>query len=243
MPIEPTLAEVIESAIDSRLLDLHTCLPGRVVAYDAVTQTATVQPVIMGAAPTLEGTTISETLPSIPNVPVRWERAGGYYEHKPLQSDHGAGAPNGDHGWLIFNEGAIARWRCTMYTQPEGAASAQERTRLIFPPGDLTRHSLSYPFFLPGAWPDDKPLPDAPTNHAVSVVTNYLRVSKANSTTADFVALSAKVQAVVQGILDAINNAVPAAGASDGGAALLTSIKGGLAGLSSNVAATSLKVD
>ena len=193
MPIEPTLADVIESAIDSRLLDLHTMIVGRVISYDAPTQTAVVRPVINGAAPALDGSTVSEELPTISNVPVRWERAGGYYTHLPL-------AP-GDHGMLIFSQADLAPWRVNKLVGYE-----------VFNAGDITRHGMSYPIFVPGCWPDNDRLSDHPMDHAVSVVTNYLRVSKANSTTADFVALDAKVQTLIANLVTWIKSGVAPSG-------------------------------
>lgn len=183
--IEPDLAEVISSAIDSRLLDLHTMIVAKVVSYDASKQAAVIQPVVNGAAPNADGSTTSEPLPSIPNVPVRWERAGGYYDHKPLTA--------GDCGMLVFSESAFAVWR----TNGE-----------ISDPGDLTRHGMSYAYFVPGCWPDAQALPDAPgSGESVSIVPSggHLRVSKAGGT-ADFAALSAKVDANFQTLMTAFNS-------------------------------------
>src|SRR6478735_7105553 len=158
MPIEPTLAEVIEEAIRSILLDVHTMVPAVTRAYTASMQSGYFLPVVKGSVKDSDGANVYEQRPVIQNVPVRWSRAGGYYEHKPLAA--------GDHGYLLFSEDCYAQWRVT------GEISE---------PGDLTRHSLSYPIFLPGAWPDDDPLPDAPASgEAVSIVPagGHLRVSK-----------------------------------------------------------------
>ena len=214
MPIEPDLAEVISSAIDSRLLDLHTMIVAKIVSYDATKQTAVVQPVVNGAAPNTDGGTTSEALPNIPNVPVRWERAGGYYEHKPLAV--------GDGGILIFSESAFATWRVS------GAVSD---------PGDISRHSLSYCYFLPGAWPDAQALPDAPSaGEAVSIVPGggHLRVSKAGSSASDFVALAALVHAELAKIATAFSSFIPGTGGASFGTPYTTA---------GNVAATSLKSD
>lgn len=182
MPLDPTLAEVLRLHSDARALDLHTCLPGIVNSYDAAKQVAEVLPVIRRAVPDGDGGTELEDIPPLPNVPVRWERAGGYYVHFPLAK--------GDHGWLIFSEAAIALWRTT------GQVSE---------PGDQTRHGLSYPFFLPGAWPDADPLPDAPADgEAVIIVPagGVVRVSEAGQA-AQLVALADLVKAR----LDALQNA------------------------------------
>jgi hypothetical protein len=199
MPIEPTLAELLEETHRSFMLDAHTCLPAITHAYTASKQVGDFLPVVKGSVKDSDGGNVFELRPVIQNVPVRWERAGGYYEHKPLAK--------GDHGWLIFSEDCYAHWRAT------GEISE---------PGDLTRHSIAYPFFLPGAWPDDEPLPDAPSSgEAVSIVPagGHLRVSKAGGS-AEFVALSNKVDANFQKIIDLFTTWAPAAG--DGGAALKT---------------------
>lgn len=191
MPIEPTLAEVIESAIDSRMLDLHTMIVAKVVSYDATTQAAVVQPVVNGAAPNADGTTTQEPLPSIPNVPVRWERAGGYYTHLPLTA--------GDCGMLIFSESAFALWRVNGE---------------ISDPGDLTRHGLSYCYFLPGAWPDAQALTDAPAaGEAVTIVPGggHLRVSKAG-VAGSFVSLDPLVQALIANLVTWIKTGVAPSG-------------------------------
>lgn len=195
-PIEPDDAELIEAAITSRLLDLHTCMPGKVVKYDAAKQVADIQPVVTNPAPNEDGSTTPETRPIIPHVPVQWLRAGGYSLHFPLAE--------GDHGWLIFNEDAIALWRTS------GQLSA---------PGDLTRHSIAYPFFLPGAAPDSGALPDAPASgEAVIIVPpgGVLRVSEAGSGAAAQPVMTASA------FMDALNAGVTAAG----GAAVATGAGG-----------------
>jgi hypothetical protein len=193
MPIEPTLAELLEETHRSFLLDVHVSMPAVTRAYTASTQRGDFLPVIKGSVKDSEGANTYEARPVIQNVPVRWERAGGYYEHKPLAV--------GDHGWLIFSEDCYAIWRTT------GEISV---------PGDLTRHSLSYPFFLPGAWPDDNPLPDAPASgEAVSIVPagGHLRVSKAgNAAAAKFVSLDPLVQSLISDLVSWIQTGVAPSG-------------------------------
>ncbi len=121
MPVEPTTTDVIRSAIESRLLDLHTSIPGVVVSYNPLLQTADVQPVVKRAIATYDGDTEHETLPVIHNVPIEWPGGGGFAMQFPVQP--------GDNVWLIFSEAATAQWRST------GQVSE---------PGDLRRHDLSY---------------------------------------------------------------------------------------------------
>lgn len=188
MPLEPTIQEVIADAIESRLLELHTAIPGKVISYDATTQTAEVAPVVQRAEPAVNGSSTLTPLPSIPNVPVQWPRGGGYAIHFPL-------AP-GDHVLLVFSEAAIGHWR----------ASGE-----LAPPGDLRRHSLGYPVAIPGIAPESGPLTDAPADEGVLTVPDgkVLRVGGAG---ADFVALAAKVEAELDKIAQAFATFVPGSG-------------------------------
>lgn len=121
MPVEPTDVDVIRSAIESRLLDLHTAMPGKVVTWDPIGQSVNVQPVIKRAISTYDGEIDHEDLPIVHNVPVAFPGGGGYTMRFPITT--------GDHVWLMFSEAATARWRTTGQ---------------ISEPGDLRRHDLSY---------------------------------------------------------------------------------------------------
>lgn len=122
-PSDLPLAELLRTALDSRLLDLHTAMPGTIVSYDASTQTATVQP---GIRRSLDDTL--ETLPSIPNVPIAWPAGGGMGLKFQLSA--------GDSVMLVFSEASFSTWR----------TSGQ-----ISDPSDESRHSLSYPLAFPFA--------------------------------------------------------------------------------------------
>lgn len=218
MSLEPTLAEVISGAIDSRLLDAHTALPGRIKSYDATTQTAEVVPVIRNAAPRKDGGIALEDLPVIPNVPIAWPRGGGYYLHFPI-------AP-GDHVLLVFSEAAIGQWRATGETSE---------------PGDVRRHSLSYPFAIPGISPDADAFTDAPESEALIAVGSggSLRVSAPGKAgDCEFVALVDKLQSALESAADAgSGGAVP----NDGGKAAFLAFKGALLSLGAAAASTTLK--
>jgi hypothetical protein len=168
MAREPSLPEVLTAAIDARLLDLHTCLPGRVQGYNPATQTADVVPVVKRAVATSDGSTKHEDLPVIHNVPVVFPRGGGCSIQFPLSA--------GDHVWLMFSEAAMAHWRST------GQISA---------PGDLRRHDLSYPVALPGIGPMTQPLTPIVGNEMV-LDGAAIRLG---GLTADYVALSTLVAA------------------------------------------------
>jgi hypothetical protein len=169
---EPTDAEVIRTAIDSRLLSLHTSMPGVVVAYNPALQTADVQPVIERAVPTSDGDIEHERLPVIHNVPVEWPGGGGYAMVFPILP--------GDFVWLIFSEVATAKWRATGQ---------------ISEPGDLRRHDLSYAMALWSRGPAaGARLPLLPPNAARMDCPEPFTFG--NQLTATFVALSDKVDAI-----------------------------------------------
>jgi hypothetical protein len=126
----PTLAQLLQQAIDNRLLDVHTALIARVESYDAETQQINVSPVLKRQVKTLDGTWVSEQLPVLCNVPVLFPRAGGFFISFPIQT--------GDFVQLIFNEVSIDGW----VTDEASAVSQEQRFTLqgavaipgIFPP-------------------------------------------------------------------------------------------------------------
>lgn len=220
MPLAPDLTEVLEAAIEARLLDLHTALPGTVKSYDAAKQTAEIIPQIRSAAPKADGGVVAETIPVIPNVPVQWPRGGGCALHFPL-------AP-GDHVLLVFSESATGHWR---------------ETGELSDPGDLRRHSLGYPIAIPGIAPNASPIedPGASGEAVLSVGSNVFRVG---GPLADFVALSMKVDAQ----LNALKALIATAATTETGAAGLGGMLALSTGLSAwplptGTAATKLKAE
>ncbi len=146
MSTEPTLADVIASAIESKLLDVHTALPGRVVSYDAAKQTADIEIVTRRAQFDSRDRIALEDFPVIPNVPVGWLSGGGYGLQFPMAK--------GDGVWLVFSESAWDQWRL------------QEQ---IGAPGDMARHDLSYPIAMPVLRSDKAPLPNPSGGALVTV--------------------------------------------------------------------------
>jgi hypothetical protein len=132
------LLELLDAALDARLVDVHTALPGRIVSYDAEHQTADVQPMLRRALQDQDGEKVLEALPILPCVPVVFPRGGGCFVSFPMAA--------GDGGLLVFSERAIDRWRST----GENAD-----------PGDLRMHGLSGAAFFPGLYPRADALADA----------------------------------------------------------------------------------
>lgn len=99
--ISPTLAEVIQVQIDSNLIDLHTCLPAKIVSYDSSTQYASVE--IQLQRKYEDGTMLP--WPVIANVPVKHPRCNGgqTYIHMPLTV--------GDDVVLVMSERSLDNWK------------------------------------------------------------------------------------------------------------------------------------
>lgn len=134
----PTISELLREAIANEKADIHTALPGKVVAYYHEDQTADVQPAVR--AQQHEGKGDPETLPILPRVPVGFPRGGGYFVAFPL-------AP-GDQVILVFSEAATGQY------QASGEVSD---------PLDLRRHSVGYAWAIPAGAPDPSKLADAPS--------------------------------------------------------------------------------
>lgn len=215
----PTIAEVIRAAIDSRLADVHTCLPGRVVSYDATKQQADVEIVVRSAVEASDGSTMHESYPVIPAVPVAWMRGGGYSLQFPLAK--------GDHVWLMFSEAAMGFWRTS------GQVSV---------PGDLARHSLSYPIALPCIAPDSQILPSAAHALLSAPGGGKLVVSAGGET--DAVALAGLVGDVLTALKGAIDSAATTEG-QNAGVGGMTALKAALQAINwpGDVAASTLEAE
>ncbi len=135
----PGLASVIAGAIESRLVDVHTSLPGRVESYDVARQVADIKPMLRRVIRRADMTRVSEELPVIPCVPVLWQRGGGAFLSLPLTA--------GDFGLLVFADYTIDRFRST------GDDSD---------PGDERRFDLANATFFPcGPYPSSDTLADS----------------------------------------------------------------------------------
>jgi hypothetical protein len=100
-----TLQSTIRVAVESRLLDLHTALPGIIEEFNPVTQTASVQPTVKRVFKIQDQDTeelVPENLPLCINVPVACLRGGGFSITLPVKP--------GDECLLIFCERAFDSW-------------------------------------------------------------------------------------------------------------------------------------
>lgn len=132
------LGGALRDIIDSFTRELHTCLPAKVVSYDAATQTCAVQPQVKRVVVDEEGNESVESLPQIVGVPVGFYVGGGFMMTFPVAA--------GDTGLLIFSELPIDTWL--------NAGKESD-------PGDLRHHALGDAFFAPIVRPTANKLADA----------------------------------------------------------------------------------
>lgn len=210
----PTLSEIVERALASRVADVHVSMPGEIVSYDAATQTATVRPGVRRVVLSEDDDQVAEEIPPIENVPVSWQGCGALTLHGVLTA--------GDTGDIIFSSVSHNEWQAT------GRVST---------PGDLKPHNLGSAKFYPGLRSRKNAAPD--TDNSIGVP-GGLRVHFGSSD----VSIGSGAQSVVlEQLLVTALTAIFAAGASAGGpgAANFTAAQGAIA--SQFYAASNLKAD
>lgn len=197
MPLRVEPGELLRRALDSRVQDVWTSFPARIVTYYADTQTADLEPQIRRPIPTSEGDIDGEDLPVLPNIPIQFPRGGGdtHAITWKLQTD--------DYVWVHVCTNSIGNWR---------------RTGEVSDAGDVRTHSLGNCFAVPGAAPNSKTLPQANDSDGAMVLEAPMIKLGADAT--DWASLAS----VVNANFDAIKNMFTAwtVVASDGGAALKT---------------------
>lgn len=100
-----TLSEAVRSAIESRLVDAHVAMPGRIVTYDDGERRASVQPLIKRGYVDENSRRVAERLPVIPGVPVIFPGSGGrriFWDVLP-----------GDTVLLVFASASLDKWLAT----------------------------------------------------------------------------------------------------------------------------------
>lgn len=120
----PSMAELLDRAVNSRLYDVRTCMPGEVIKYDSKRQCVDVQPL-------LKKDYDDEVLDmsQVYNVPVVFPRAGEAFLHLPLKK--------GDTVLLVIADRSVDKWKST-----GGKVN----------PEDSRKHSLSDAFAIPGGY-------------------------------------------------------------------------------------------
>lgn len=119
--------------MESRLLDVHTAMPGTVESFDAATQTADVRPALTRRVPgpDPEGPDTHEALPVLPCVPVLYPGSSAFGIRWPLA--------RGDRGLLVFAERDIGRWAQQGQDGDPQVSTPHSLAAAIFIPGDFSR--------------------------------------------------------------------------------------------------------
>jgi len=152
----PTLAEVLQQAMDARAAQIRTAIPAEVYSYAHLTQIADVRPTVW---------TDGEAPPIIPSVPVYWPRGDTHYLHMPLRVH--TDKIKGDMGYLIASEADMGEWR---RTGEEG------------PPADAARHHLQSAVFFPGIPSYDRTLFPPPDNTSLILSGGPVRLGDPSAT-------------------------------------------------------------
>jgi len=134
----PSMAKVLQDAIDNKLCDLHTAMPAEILEYDAEKQTAKVQPQFKRKF--IDGSV--ESVPTISGVPVIMPRSGKSFISLPLKK--------GDQVFLIFAERSIENWK-----QSGGEVDPSTEPR---------KHSYSDAFAIPGGYHSGNAFAGDPNN-------------------------------------------------------------------------------
>ncbi len=141
--ISPELALVLQEAIDSALIDVHTGLPGVVQSYNDTTKTCEIEIQTKRMLEKQDGTYASEELPILVNVPISNAGSSEYVTAYALSP--------GDTGMVMFSETSLDQWR----TKGE-----------LTSPSDIERHGLSGGVFYPAPLPIAKLVTDILTSGA-----------------------------------------------------------------------------
>lgn len=128
----PSLIDVLNNAIEKRLCELHTAMPGIISSYDPKTNLAVVKPALKRK---YIDEPVAIDLPLISNVPVAFPRLGDAHLRLPVTA--------GDEGMIIFQERSIDLWL-------EMGATVD--------PDDPRKFQLSDGVFYPGLSSKKKPM-------------------------------------------------------------------------------------
>lgn len=216
----PELAEVIRLAMESRLIDVHCCMPVVVTAYDASKQKVTVKPLVKNAYLDEEEKRQVESFPAIAGVPVLVGGAGGFRTTYPISDGNlqidGQTIP-ATIGDLRFTDQSMDKW-----LSGDGGEVDPEIDHW---------HALSDGIFTPGLHTFGNPWSSMPTDHmtigADAGVQIHLRgqtICIGDESGASFIALAQKVDDLLTALRAAITAAKSAVVAQDGGLAAFTAL-------------------
>lgn len=102
-----TLAEIINAAVQGGARDTYTCIPAKVVKWDATKQRANCQILVKNVTEAEDGSREVVSWPVVPGVPVQFIGAGGFRITCPI-SDGGTTAAT--TGTLFFSHRSLDKW-------------------------------------------------------------------------------------------------------------------------------------
>lgn len=234
MTVLPSARDLQDESLRHVLGDLHTCMPGEVVAVRSESrdgrQFVDVLPMLQRSVVDEDGEPLDEALPLLQMVPVGYLQGGGFFLSVPLRP--------GDPVLLLFAERSLDTW---IQNAKPGA-----RTPVI--PGDLSAHSLQGAIALPcGPAPRSGLLQGVDGSDLVIATAQGVVLArfKADGSVVlaeggDHVALAAKVDAFITA-LDGVFRTAWTPVPQDGGAALKTAYAAAFGSPPSSVAATKTK--
>lgn len=149
------LDEILFQAIQTKLLEMHVCLPCKVTKVNATTGYVNVQPTLQTRYKTKSAAT---NLPEIQSVPVQMPSGQDWWIKAPIAV--------GDVGVLLFSERSLDNWSVT---------SGQE----FVDPNDSRMFNLSDAIFLPGIRTSVNPISGAGTDLVVHNGSATFSVQKA----------------------------------------------------------------
>lgn len=130
-PRTPTLANVLDTAIEHHLSQMGVAIPGQITEWDPLTQKAAVKPLVKRKLAYDDGSEGVEALPVVTGVPVLFPRSAGFFVSFPLAV--------GDFVLLVFCDRSIDRWLSGSGTDTD--------------PDDFRMHDLSDAIAIPGPAP------------------------------------------------------------------------------------------
>lgn len=174
----PALEHAIDEHIAAALGPRRGPIPARIVDYDKVTQTATVQVIVRSRYLDDDGNIVAYLPKPIANVPVQWPAASGISITFPLVKD--------DEVTLIFADRSLDEWKHN---------GGSDNT-----PEDPRRWDLTDAVCLPGKQSPSRPLPSAAVDDDALVIRAPM-TKIGSSAAAKAVALSPEVEAYITSTL------------------------------------------
>jgi hypothetical protein len=186
----PRTEDVVARRDERASAELRVAGPGKVLSYDAIKQTADVQPMWMHSERDDEDDSKDTyELPVLKAVPVCWPRGGGYFCSFPLTA--------GDGVLLVFSDRNIGAWR----------DSGQ-----LVDSGDERTHTLGGAVAYPGLDTVARAIAGASADHAVlgkeggsQVHVRAGEIRLGSDAATSFVALSNLVQTALDAIRTMVN--------------------------------------